>query len=124
MTPYEQARAVYLKEPCTRTFDEDLSLHLEFGFVFNTPEFFIMGRPICRSAMCGLILDPSYQFKREECDAWHIYLAAGNLSKAWDILPWPLGWLSFERKNVLRFHPTERIRRLCVTALPENEIPV
>lgn len=116
MSPLHEAMSVYQKEPCVRTFQEDLWLHLEFGFVFSTPAFFIMGRPVDKDAPHGLILDPSYQFKREECDCWHVYLAAGDLGRAWSILPWPLGWMSFERKNELRFVETERIRCLCVPA--------
>ncbi len=115
MTPYEQAMAVYKSEPCARTFEADLALHLEFGFVFNTPEFFIMGRPVKKDAPHGLILDSSYAFVRRECDCWHIHLAAGNLEQAWQILPWQLPWLCFERKNELRFVPADRIQRLCAS---------
>lgn len=116
MSPYEQARAVYFKEPCARTFEADLALHLEFGFVFSTPKFFIIGRPVKRDAPHGLILDPSFSFVRRECDCWHIHLAAGDLEAAWSILPWPLPWLAFERRNDLRFIPADRIHRLCAPA--------
>ncbi len=114
-SPYEQAREVYGKEPCVRTFGADLALHMEFGFVFSTPAFFIMGRPVKKDAPHGLILDPSFAFVRRECDCWHVHLAAGDLAQAWDILPWPLPWLAIERKNSLRCQPAHRIRRLCAS---------
>src|SRR6185436_18250051 len=98
MLPFEQAKAVYSKEPCRRSFETDLALHFEFGFVFSTPRFFCMGRPVQRSAPHGLILDPSYTFKPEECDTWLVWLMAGDVSAAWSVLPWPLPWLCFERR--------------------------
>jgi len=115
-SPYEQARAVYAREPSVRTFEEDLALHLEFGFVFSTPAFFIMGRPVRKDAPHGLILDPTYTFACRERDCWHVYCAAGDLGAAWSILPWSLPWLSFERKNELHFQRADRIRRLSVPA--------
>jgi hypothetical protein len=119
MSPIEQAMAVYQKEACARTFDEDLRLHLEHGFVFSTPEFFIMGRPVDSKASPRLIVDPTVRFLSDR-DCWHIYLMAGNCYRAWDIMPWPLPLFSFERRNELRFYPMERIRRLslgeCLTS--------
>jgi hypothetical protein len=119
MSPIEQAMAVYQKEACARTFDEDLHLHLEHGFVFSTPEFFIMGRPVKSTEEPKYIVNPVIYFT-DDCDCWHIYLMAGDCSKAWDIMPYPLPLFSFERRNELRFYPMERIRRLslgeCLTS--------
>lgn len=112
MNPIAQARLVYALEPCARSFLDDLEAHLGLGFVYSTPDFFVMGRPVQRSAPAHLIIDPSVSFERSVCDCWHVYLAAGNLGKAWGILPWPLEWLSFERKNELRFYKASDIRRL------------
>ncbi len=78
MSPYEQAKAVYDNEPSVRPFAEDFALHLEFGFVFCTPRFFVMGRPVNKDAPHGLILDPSYVFPRHECNCWHVYLMSGG----------------------------------------------
>lgn len=112
MSPVEQAAAVYDSEPSVRTFREDLELHLLNGFVFSTPEFFIMGRAIERSAAHALIVNPAHRFQAELCDCWHIYLMSGSMVKAWSIIPWQLPWFSFERKNELRFHHASVIRRL------------
>src|SRR5689334_6772592 len=46
MTPFLQAAAVYEREPCARTFEEDLYLHLMHGTVISTPEVFAMVRPV------------------------------------------------------------------------------
>jgi hypothetical protein len=112
MSPFETARQVYAQEPCARTFDEDLTLHLQHGFVFSTPRYFIMGRPVIRAADAQHIVDPRHIFTAEDCDTWHIYLLAGDPTPAWDIMPWPLAWFSFERRNELRFYPVDRIKRL------------
>lgn len=112
MTPYEQACKVYTTEPCARTFHDDLEAHMLNGFVFSRPDYFIMGRPVVRSAAPNLILDPWMRFPSRFCDCWHVYLFAGNIVKAWEILPFPLEWMSFERKNDLRFYRLEDIRRL------------
>lgn len=112
MTPFEQAKAVYDKEPCARSFAQDLMLHYLRGFVFSTPTFFIMGRPVPRSEDPALIVNPAHSFDRAECDAWMIYLMAGDPTEAWSIMPWRLPWFGFERRNELRWYAVDRIRRL------------
>lgn len=117
MSPYETAREVYVKEPCARTFDEDLATHLRAGFVFSTPDYFIMGRAVWSKAPAHLILDPRNPFVREVCDCWMIYLAAGDMTKAWEIMPWPLPLFSFERRNELRFYKAADMKRLSLGQL-------
>ncbi len=121
MTPFRQAVEAHARDHGPRSFEEDLVLHLQNGFVFSTPDFFIMGRPVVKSAEPALILDPAVRFPRDKCDCWLVYLAAGNLGKAWSILPWELPWLCFERKNDLRFQELDRIRRLSTVA--PHEVP-
>ena len=116
MSPYEQAMEVYAREPSVRTFDLDLQLHHRHGFVFSTPEFFIMGRAVVKSAEPRRIVDPTHLWPKAECDCWHIYLMAGDHRAAWSIMPWPLPWFSFERKNELRLYPVSRIKRLSLGA--------
>lgn len=111
-TPVEIAAEVYEREACARSFREDVEAHLLNGFVFSTPDFFIMGRAVERDAAPTLILDPLHAFPRESCDCWHIWLFAGNMERAWSIMPWSLKWFSFERKNELRFYSADAIRRL------------
>lgn len=111
MTPLLEAIAVYDREDCARSFNEDLSWHLEHGFVFSRPDFFIMGRPVPHLAGERLITSLR-KFHSADCDCWHIWLMAGNVSPAFKIMPWPLKWVSFERKNELRFYRMENIHRL------------
>lgn len=109
MTPYEKAKAVYQKEICARTFAHDLELHLLHGFVFSTPDSFIMGRPVYRGGRYEEITNPAFRFQL--CDCWLVYLAAGNsLRIFFQYEPYPLPWIGWERNNKLRFYKTERIR--------------
>ena len=112
MMPVEHAAKVYEGEKCARTFREDLEAHLLNGFVFSRPDFFIMGRPVIKAADPALIVDPWHKFPSAECDCWHIYLFSGNMVRAWAIMPWPLPWFCWERKNELRFYSVEAIHRL------------
>lgn len=111
MTPYELAQRVYQSEPCARTFAQDMEWHLCNGFVYSTPEYFAMGRPVVRTAPTEILVG-LHRFPATVCDCWHIYLVAGDMAKAWSILPWDLPWVSMERKNVLKFYRLDSIRRL------------
>lgn len=110
-SPAWQAALVYEKEPCARTFRQDLELHLLNGYVVSTPEYFIMGRPIHKDSPQECIVDPSFPFNKADWDCWHVYLMAGDFSKVFDFYPFPLEWVSWERKNVLRFFKTETVAK-------------
>lgn len=111
MTPIDLARRVYRLEPCARTFEEDMGWHLNHGFVYSTPDFFVMGRPVKSGAKPEIIVSLE-RFPATVCDCWHVYLMAGDMSKAWGILPWELPLVSIERRNVLKFYRLDSIRRL------------
>lgn len=102
MTPIEQAAAVYEREHCPRTLREDLELHLLNGYVFSTPTCFLMGRPVVREADPDDIVDPAITFEGRFHDCWHVYLAAGDMREAVRFMPYPLEYVSYERRNVLR----------------------
>ena len=113
--PVLEAAAVYRQEPCLRSFNEDLELHLVAGYVVSTPDYFIMARPVDSGAPPQDIVDAACLFDKEECDCWHIYVMAGDMKKCWDHCPADLAGLplvSFERKNRLRILPMDRVRHL------------
>lgn len=118
MIPYDAAMAVYRNEPCARSFFDDFTLHMKHGFVFSTPDYFIMGRPVNSKAAEAQIVDPACTFKPEECDCWHVYLMAGDVTKVWNIMPYPLPKVSFERRNELRFYTLDSIRRIQTNPIP------
>lgn len=98
-TPAWEAAQVYKTQTCTRTFQEDLELHLLFGYVFSNPDYFIMGRPVCSSAPDSEICNPLISFDPRSCDTWHIFLMAGDKLKVFDCMPYYLPQISFQGKN-------------------------
>lgn len=121
MSPFERAaKAHAASSHPDRSFTADIEAHFVTGFVFSTPDYFIMGRPVFRTGDPKLILDPWHRFPWADCDCWMVWLAAGDLGKAWTILPWPLPWLGFERGLELRFVPAEAMKRLSLPS-PNHE---
>lgn len=110
MSPAQVLRELYARKGLS--FDQYVAIHIDRGFVFSTPDFFVMGRPVCRQWRKEDVFDADQSAPRAVADGWFIHAMAGDTGKAWSILPWPLGWIGFQRfDNVLRWVPTEVIRR-------------
>jgi hypothetical protein len=109
MTPAEQAAAVYKKEPCARTFAEDLEAHLLNGHVHSTPEYFIMGRKVRSGADYADIINP--YVKHDNPDCWLVWLYAGNMKKAFEAADVQLPMVAFEKRNRLKFYSWDVIRK-------------
>ena len=114
MTPYLEARQVYSREPCARTFDEDLAAHLYSGVVHSDPYSFIMARKVDSKADHSDIINPFYIFDTWDC--WHVWLFSGDMRRAFSFADEQLPLVSFERKNKLRFYPWVYIQRKCFKA--------
>ena len=113
MKPVRQAAAVYQREPCARDFKEDLSAHLLHGIVFSTPTAFIMARYVSRSWPDSSIINPWLNDATcDQLDTIHVYLAAGDITEFFTFPHKPAMWISFERKNILKFYPYARISKL------------
>lgn len=108
MTPFDLAKQVYDKEPCARSFFEDLYWHMRLGYVFCTPQFFIMGRPVKREWPTEWILSPWFVCVKDP-DCWHVWLASGDLSLLFSVLPIKLLYVSWERDNKLRFYKFDKV---------------
>jgi hypothetical protein len=87
MTPVEQASSFYGPHFC-----EVVADHLLTGYVFSTPDCFLLG-------------------KRKE-DAWFVTYLAGDLAAAVPFIPFPLPYLIFQRDNgELRRYSAESLTR-------------
>src|SRR5688572_25420986 len=95
-SPAELAASVYEREPCARTFREDLEAHLINGYVFSTREFFVMGRVVRSTAAPEEIVNPWVTWS--DGDAWLVYLMAGDVRKACCMLPYELPLIGWERQ--------------------------
>lgn len=103
-----KAAAVYQREWCANSFEEDLALHLEHAYVISTPDLFMMGRPIDRwEDNEQLIFDIAFRFPRPNC--WLVWLCAGDISLALKMAPFRLPWVAFQRNNRLRYHEFDRL---------------
>jgi hypothetical protein len=87
--PLARARQVYELEWCRNSFEEDLCWHLEQGYVFSTPTVFLMGY---RDNLC-----------------WVVSLCSGDLLEALELMPYPLPWVAFERRNLLKVIDREKL---------------
>lgn len=109
--PAMRAARVYFDECCSTSFEEDLDAHLIHGHVVSTPEYFIMARPVKRDAPAEYITDAMFYFPPEECDCWHIWLAAGDWRKFWENDTLDLPWVSWEKRNKLKVYPMETVKK-------------
>jgi hypothetical protein len=123
MSPFETAGDMYRRHPQDCPFERYLHWYLQHGFVYSTPDFFIMGRPVHLCADRKLITEDFHIFDPDDCDAWYIFAMAGSIHRAWSILPWPLPWLCWERlvngERDFRAYLLEDVRR--VSNLVVNE---
>jgi hypothetical protein len=110
MTPFDQAAQLYERFSCTATFAEHLEWYLQHGYVFSTPQLFLMGRPVELSSFHH---EKLLQHDPAHCDCWYVHLFAGDLSSwTW---PYPLPYLAWHRMKdasrgrQLRVYPAERI---------------
>ena len=119
MIPYLEIHREYTQHPREQALGWYIAWHMENGFVFSTPDFFIMGRPAVKLALkkWGPVLsipDPS------TADCWYIHAMAGNMAKAWTILPYDLEFVGWERMRggelELTTVPLADLRRLSLPA--------
>jgi len=111
MSPAELAAKVLKDEPSAYTFRECVEAHLLHGWLVSTPSFFVAARPVHSLGAVSEIVNPWVAFPESECDAWHVWLCAGDLKAALACLPYDLPRMSFERANVLKFYPLDRLRK-------------
>lgn len=99
MIPSEVAASLYGPDGIPGSFRDDLNAHLHHGFVVSTPDAFAMGRPVARVAPHRLHADPWFEFPPESCDAWMIWLAAGEVGDLWRLFPYELPWVGWARRQ-------------------------
>lgn len=117
LTPFAQAALDWERRPRDKTLAWYEEVHKRMGgFVFATPAFYVIGRPVQRCAARELVLDPTHVFDFADCDAWFIFHMHGEVRQAWNILPWSLPWMGFTRHNdpteEIFWYETARLRRL------------
>lgn len=116
LSPYERMAKMYEENPREHPFSWYVVWHQINGFCFATPDFFIMGSPVNHCVARREITDCTSSFDPGECHCWFIHAMAGDMSKAWSILPYELPFIAFERfrdgELELQILPLNRIRRI------------
>lgn len=122
MNPILRAKEFYETDDCVDrtgdypTFAQYLDAFLVFGFVLSTPDLFVCARPVDSKAPQWEIDDPLHEFS--EPDTWFVALAAGDISKLWDVYPrhYPLAmWYNNGRRYL---QPTEKAKRILTYPSP------
>lgn len=80
ITPFERAEGIYLKSVTKRSFETELRLYHQNGFVYSTPTSFLMGRPVCHDWSYADLSNPA-KVARGEADCWWIGAAAGDMKE-------------------------------------------
>ncbi len=119
LTPYQRAQAVYMAEPCARTFAEDLDWHLRLGWVVSRPDLFLMARQVDSCWELRRLVSPWYVSPLGNA-VW-IWLLAGDMRAALNAIPWPasVDWVGWERGNVPRWHQREKLVAKLNPSLPD-----
>ena len=116
MSPYETIAQKYIDLPQGASFGDYVDWFFKYGFVYSTPEYFVMGKNCRRLAPPNEIVDCEHVFDASDSDCWYVFAMAGNVSKAFSSMPFPLPYIAFERiidnKRELRLYKTEDLQRL------------
>lgn len=91
--------------------------YLLHGYVFSTPDCFLMARPVRHDADFEDILDPAHIFENPDC--WFVHTAAGVLDACFLHLPYWLPLVAFQRARRgrtthLRYYNLERLKHLAL----------
>ena len=116
MSPYEKIAQKYFDNPQEAPFGDYVEWFLKNGYVFSTPEYFVMGKNCRRLAPVKQICDCEHVFDEKESDCWYVFAMAGDIQQAVQSMPYKLPWIAFERlidnKRDLRFYETADLKRL------------
>ena len=116
---------LYLKYPQPRTFAEDVALYEAAGYVWDTPEVFLMARPVWKDAPDEVIKCSHVRFHDSCVNAWFLFAFVGDLRATITIAPYQLAWVGWSRRmSPIRWHRMgcilDRIDRL--TTINQNHI--
>lgn len=96
-------------------FRNDVNAHYLSGYVFSTPQVFIMFRGVRHDAAQDLIADPNYKFLMP--DAWFVWCFAAvspvTLAELLDFAPYHLPYVGWARRDKRRFFKTVTLFNRC-----------
>lgn len=108
-------------------FPDMLAWYLRHGYVFNTHEFFVMGRPIALQQtreQTDAVIDALTIWEPGAANCWYFSALAGNLTRVWHLLPFDLKWMAYHRmvrgKAKLYVRPLAPFRRRAMLLASSN----
>ena len=108
LTPREQAEAMYQIYRQPRCFKTDCRLHKLTGYVIDTGTAFLMGRAVWKDAPWEALRNPQVKFHESICDAWLIWIFAGDVREMFHLAPYYLPYVGWSRRNGrIRWYETE-----------------
>lgn len=112
-TPYQRAAELHNASGMALSFREAVEAHAICGYVFATPELFLLGRRVGSDWTDDELCDP--WLVAPDGDVWHVFLAAGDLREGLRLLPYRLPWLSYYhdgKHRLMRLSSFEKRSRL------------
>lgn len=107
MTPFTRAAQWHLTHCPEHPLAPILEAHLQKGYVFNTPELFIMARRVLLAWDEDRLLDPWDHAPHG--NSWHIWLYAGDIKAIAKLIPYPLPYITFHRAGKLKTYPMKKL---------------
>ena len=107
MTPFETAARWHLAHAPDTPLATVIEAHLQTGYVFNTPEFFILARRVSYDWTDDEILN--FWKSDPQGDTWHVWLYAGDMKAITRLIPYKLPYITFHRRGKLKIYPMYEI---------------
>lgn len=109
--PVHRARMVYAGEVNARSFEEDFYLHWHTPgcIVHKDAENLAFVRPVDARESYSVITDP--RIIPKEPTAWWVHILVGRVPFLFNLLPYPLPLVGWERDNKARFYEYNHLKR-------------
>jgi hypothetical protein len=92
-------------------FYQILDLHLMFGYVHATPDYFVMARPVPKDVPVDDMIDITNVYPSADCNAWCIYFYSGDMQKVFDNIPFSLPYIVFERNGRPKIYLLDKLKQ-------------
>lgn len=122
----EQVQALYRLMPEMaggRSFEQDLALHVQHGYVWSSPRAIVMARLVHSSWPFADFADLTRTAPESDADTWFVYLAAGDLAEFFRVMPFAKDFVCFYRRRSPRFHLLEPLQRRCLSISSSRNRP-
>jgi len=114
MSPIDKLRSAYQRYSPHRSLEEDVGTFIRCHYLFATPHFVALGKPVKKGADKELIIQPGYVFPVSDADTWFLFAYAGRIMDLFAFIPFELRWLAWERRGAcLRYWTLEQFKQRC-----------